>query len=238
MWIQEVSPGGGAVSTGASGRFRGEISKDGSTITYTLSYSGLEGTVAQAHIYFAQRNVAGPIVVFLCRTTQSVTAPTCPQAGTVTGTLTGGKVRRCGNVRRRCSLRFGNHEPRARQTPERRRHRPWGRRAPRLLGSQALTWESLEAFARGGVQQLLQRVLEEEVDELLGRPAVRAPGHSRCADGLPQRLRQAPPGEPELWHDHRTPAARARPGGALREPGAAAVQAAVRGRWAIAAGAV
>ena len=87
MWIQEVSPGGGAVSTGASGRFRGEISKDGSTITYTLSYSGLEGTV-EAHIHFAQRNVAGPIVVFLCRTTQSVTAPTCPQAGSVTGTLT------------------------------------------------------------------------------------------------------------------------------------------------------
>src|SRR3989475_11527726 len=52
MWIQEVSPGGGAVSTGASGRFRGEISKDGSTITYTLSYSGLEGTV-EAHIHFA-----------------------------------------------------------------------------------------------------------------------------------------------------------------------------------------
>jgi len=194
MWIQEVSPGGGAVSTGASGRFRGEISKDGSTITYTLSYAGLEGTVAQAHIHFAQRNVAGPIVVFLCRTTQSVTAPTCPQAGTVTGTLTGGKVRRCGNVRRRCSLRFGNHEPRARQTPERRRHRPWGRRAPRLLGSQALTWESLEAFARGGVQQLLQRVLDEEVDELLGRPryerrdTVDAPTGYRNGYGKPRRV--------------------------------------------------
>src|SRR5581483_23240 len=31
-------------------------------------------------------------------------------------------------------------------------------------------WETLEAFARDGVQRLLQRVLEEEVDELLGRP--------------------------------------------------------------------
>src|SRR6185437_966224 len=31
------------------------------------------------------------------------------------------------------------------------------------------TWETLETFARGGIQQLLQRVLEEEVDELLGR---------------------------------------------------------------------
>src|SRR5438552_11801308 len=87
LLFRRSRPAAGAVSTGASGRFRGEISKDGSTITYTLSYSGLEGTV-EAHIHFAQRNVAGPIVVFLCRTTQSVTAPTCPQAGTVTGTLT------------------------------------------------------------------------------------------------------------------------------------------------------
>lgn len=30
-------------------------------------------------------------------------------------------------------------------------------------------WESLEAFARGGMQRLMQRVLEEEVDALLGR---------------------------------------------------------------------
>lgn len=31
------------------------------------------------------------------------------------------------------------------------------------------TWESLETFARAGVQQLLQKLLEEEVTELLGR---------------------------------------------------------------------
>ena len=30
-------------------------------------------------------------------------------------------------------------------------------------------WESLEAFALQGVQRLLQQVLEEEVDGLLGR---------------------------------------------------------------------
>ncbi len=30
-------------------------------------------------------------------------------------------------------------------------------------------WETLEAFARHGMQRLLQQVLEEEVDELLGR---------------------------------------------------------------------
>ena len=32
-----------------------------------------------------------------------------------------------------------------------------------------LSWETLENFARHGVQQLLQRVLEEEVEQLLGR---------------------------------------------------------------------
>ena len=31
------------------------------------------------------------------------------------------------------------------------------------------TWESLEAFARQGVQRLLQQVLEEEVESVLGR---------------------------------------------------------------------
>ena len=31
------------------------------------------------------------------------------------------------------------------------------------------SWETLENFARHGVQQLLQRVLEEEVEQLLGR---------------------------------------------------------------------
>jgi transposase-like protein len=31
------------------------------------------------------------------------------------------------------------------------------------------TWETLEAFARTGIQKLLQSILEEEVTELLGR---------------------------------------------------------------------
>lgn len=81
-----------ATSTGASGRFRVEISEDGSSMTYTLSYSDLEGNVRQAHIHFAQQGVNGAIVVFLCQTTFNPDptghAPTCPQSGTVTGTLT------------------------------------------------------------------------------------------------------------------------------------------------------
>ena len=55
-------------------------------------------------------------------------------------------------------------------------------------------WETLEAFARQGAQRLLQRVLEEEVDELLGRgwyerrAAVDAPGGYRNGFGKPRRL--------------------------------------------------
>jgi putative transposase len=37
------------------------------------------------------------------------------------------------------------------------------------VGTSSPTWETLEAFARQRVQQLLQRLLEEEVDGLLGR---------------------------------------------------------------------
>jgi hypothetical protein len=91
--IQEVP----AVSSGASGRFRGEISKDGSSIDFELSYEGLEGTVTQAHIHVGQRGVNGGISVWLCQTTAPFLDPaglaaTCPQSGTVTGTLTAANV--------------------------------------------------------------------------------------------------------------------------------------------------
>jgi putative transposase len=55
-------------------------------------------------------------------------------------------------------------------------------------------WATLEAFARQGVQRLLQRVLEEEVDELLGRDryerrrAIDAPSGYRNGFGKPRRL--------------------------------------------------
>ena len=37
------------------------------------------------------------------------------------------------------------------------------------VGESRPVWESLEGFARQGVQRLLQQVLEEEVEEALGR---------------------------------------------------------------------
>ena len=61
-------------------------------IDYELSYSGLEGTVTQAHIHFGQLSANGSIVIWLCQTLTNpspvVGTPPCPQSGTVTGTVT------------------------------------------------------------------------------------------------------------------------------------------------------
>jgi hypothetical protein len=80
-----------SVSTVAAGKLVLDIARNAESIGYTLSYSGLQGQVRQAHIHFAQLSVNGPIVVWLCGTpTNPGPAGTqlCPQSGTVTGTIT------------------------------------------------------------------------------------------------------------------------------------------------------
>jgi hypothetical protein len=83
-----------AVSTVATGKFRGEINRE--SIEYRLSYSGLEAPVRQAHIHLGQMDVNGGIVVFLCQTAAfpdpTGLAPICPQSGTVEGTITAANV--------------------------------------------------------------------------------------------------------------------------------------------------
>jgi hypothetical protein len=79
-----------SVSSPASGNFRAHVDQLAGEIHYELSYENLSGTVTQSHIHFGQRGVNGGITVFLCQGTvmdPSGLAPTCPQAGTVTGTL-------------------------------------------------------------------------------------------------------------------------------------------------------
>lgn len=85
---QEAPP----VSTVARGSFEAEIDDEAQEIHYTLSYSGLEDVVRQAHIHFGQRGVSAGISAWLCQTTLNpapagTAPPTCPQAGTVTGTI-------------------------------------------------------------------------------------------------------------------------------------------------------
>jgi CHRD domain len=92
---QEVASGGtaGSVSTLGFGSFHIKINRN-MTADYVLSYRDVETPVTQAHIHFAQRSVAGPITVWLCRTTQTVPpgtqeTPQCPPtSGTVRGTIT------------------------------------------------------------------------------------------------------------------------------------------------------
>jgi CHRD domain-containing protein len=80
-----------AVSTAASGRFEADIDEAAGTITYTLQYSGLEGTVSAAHIHLGQKGVAGAVIAFLCG---GGGKPACPgpNSGTVTGTITAANI--------------------------------------------------------------------------------------------------------------------------------------------------
>ena len=85
-----------SVSTTASGEFTATVSPDGSTITYTETYSGLQAPVTQSHIHVGQLSANGSIVIFLCQTQANPDptglAPPCPQEGTVSGTITAANV--------------------------------------------------------------------------------------------------------------------------------------------------
>ena len=78
------------ISTVARGSFKIDIDDDAQEITYELSYSGLEGTVTQAHVHFGKFGVNGGVSFFLCGTAASTGpagTPTCPQEGTVERTI-------------------------------------------------------------------------------------------------------------------------------------------------------
>lgn len=85
-----------AVSSAASGRFRARIDNASMSLSYELSYSGLEGDVRQAHIHFGQHGVNGGIMVWLCQTAANpspvATTPPCLQSGTVSGVISAADV--------------------------------------------------------------------------------------------------------------------------------------------------
>jgi CHRD domain len=88
-----------SVNTVATGEFRATIAHDEGSIDYELTFSGLQAPVTQSHIHVAQRSVNGSIVIWLCQTMlapapASVAAltQTCPQSGTITGTITAANV--------------------------------------------------------------------------------------------------------------------------------------------------
>lgn len=77
-----------AVSSNGFGLLRIVIDDDAQTISYQLSYGGLNATAIAAHIHFGQRDVNGGVSAFLCG---GGGKPACP-AGTggeesVSGTI-------------------------------------------------------------------------------------------------------------------------------------------------------
>ena len=83
------------VSTTANGEFQARINKEGTEITYSLSYSALEGNVQQSHIHIGQPDVNGGISVFLCSNLGNGpvgTQPCPPAPATITGTITAADV--------------------------------------------------------------------------------------------------------------------------------------------------
>ena len=63
----------------------------GSSITFSLTFSGLSTNLSVAHLHFAPTKVAGGVMIFLCG---GGGQPVCPVAtsGTITGTITEANV--------------------------------------------------------------------------------------------------------------------------------------------------
>jgi hypothetical protein len=97
------------ISTVANGSFEVSLDDAARTLTYTLTFSGLEGTVQQSHIHFGKRAVNGAVTVFLCGTAASpgpAGTPVCPQSGTVSRTVTAADILAPGTQ----GIEAGNYE--------------------------------------------------------------------------------------------------------------------------------
>jgi hypothetical protein len=81
-----------------SGVFKATLSRDGTSLDYTLTYDGLTSDATQAHVHFGAPAITGQIILFLCTNlgnapAGSAGAQSCPTSGgTVSGTLTAADV--------------------------------------------------------------------------------------------------------------------------------------------------
>lgn len=85
------------ISSPATGTADVQISRDGQSVSYTLTYEGLTTNILFAHIHLGRPAVNGSIMVFLCTNGTPPAGvpppPACPQnGGTVSGTLTASDV--------------------------------------------------------------------------------------------------------------------------------------------------
>ena len=81
----EVPP----INSAGTGDF--DMTIQGDTISFSLTFSGLSSNLTLAHLHFAPTKVAGGVMIFLCG---GGNQPACPAAtsGTITGTITAANV--------------------------------------------------------------------------------------------------------------------------------------------------
>jgi hypothetical protein len=85
--LNEVPP----TTSRASGELRAVLNKEQTSISFTLTYDGLSGPPAAAHVHFGPTKVNGGVMVFFCG---GGGKPACPAttSGTVTGTITAADI--------------------------------------------------------------------------------------------------------------------------------------------------
>jgi hypothetical protein len=84
-----------AIFSAGVGDFTAKLSRDATSLTYTIDYAQLSGTVTQAHLHFGREGVAGGVVAFLCSNVGAPAGtPACPgvASGTVTDSLSSADV--------------------------------------------------------------------------------------------------------------------------------------------------
>ena len=97
--LNEVPP----VATGGTGSFSATLSSDGTTLTYTETFSDLNAPILFSHVHFGFPREAAGIMVFLCGPAAgspggppagTPNPPTCPgpTSGTVTGSVSASNV--------------------------------------------------------------------------------------------------------------------------------------------------
>jgi hypothetical protein len=83
-----------SILSNGSATFRADVTS--TSLTYTLTFSGLTSPAVQSHLHFAQSGVNGGVFLFLCGSAASpgpAGTPTCPaNGGTVTRTVTGAAI--------------------------------------------------------------------------------------------------------------------------------------------------
>jgi hypothetical protein len=83
---------------GSHGSFSATLSQDGTTLNWTLTWTGLTGPPLFAHIHFAQAGVNSSVMTYLCGgpagNPDIPQKPDCPQtsSGSITGTTNAGDI--------------------------------------------------------------------------------------------------------------------------------------------------